>query len=130
MSDVTTGALHGLLESLDADSSYLTPTEYQIYQDHPDKSAAQVGMTVSKRFGYAVVVSVLPGSPAGAQHLVDGDIIESIGNQSTRELAPAVIRLMLEGKPGSTVTVSVVRPRKSEPDKLTLTCLLYTSRCV
>jgi len=121
MSDVTTGALHGLLESLDADSSYLTPTEYQIYQDHPDKSAAQVGMTVSKRFGYAVVVSVLPGSPAGAQHLVDGDIIESIGNQSTRELAPAVIRLMLEGKPGSTVTVSVVRPRKSEPDKLTLT---------
>jgi carboxyl-terminal processing protease len=121
MSGVTTGALHGLLESLDADSSYLTPTEYQIYKDHPDKGAAQVGITVSKRFGYAVVVSVLPGSPADAQHLVDGDIIESIGEQSTRELAPAVIRLMLEGKPGTTVTLSVVRPHKSQPDKLTMT---------
>ena len=30
INDVTTGALHGLLESLDADSSYLTPTEYKI----------------------------------------------------------------------------------------------------
>jgi carboxyl-terminal processing protease len=28
---------------------------------------------------------------------------------------------MLEGKPGSTVTISVVRPRKADPDKLTLT---------
>ena len=28
---------------------------------------------------------------------------------------------MLEGKPGSTVTLSVVRPRKPDPDKLTLT---------
>ena len=33
MGDVTTGALHGLLESLDADSSYLTPTEYKIYKE-------------------------------------------------------------------------------------------------
>jgi len=48
-------------------------------------------------------------------------VIESIGEQSTRELSLAVIRLMLEGKPGTTVTLSVVRPRKADPDKLTLT---------
>jgi carboxyl-terminal processing protease len=120
MGDVTTGALHGLLESLDADSSYLTPTEYKIYQEHPTDGVAQIGITVSKRFGYATVVNVLPGSPAD-QHLTDGDVIESIGGQSTRELSLAVIRLMLEGKPGSTVVLSVVRPAKPDPDKLTLT---------
>ncbi len=43
MSEVTTGALHGLLESLDSDSSYLTPTEYKIYKDRP-AGAAQVGI--------------------------------------------------------------------------------------
>jgi carboxyl-terminal processing protease len=80
-----------------------------------------VGINVSKRFGYATVVSVVPGSPADHEHLADGDVIESIGDQSTRELSLAVIRLMLEGKPGSTVNLSVVRPRKSDPDKLTLT---------
>lgn len=121
MTDVTTGALHGLLESLDADSSYLTPTEYKIYKERPATGVAQVGITVSKRFGYATVVNVLPGSPADKEHVSDGDVIESIGDQSTRELSLAVIRLMLDGKAGSTVSLSLVRPRKADPDKLTLT---------
>jgi carboxyl-terminal processing protease len=121
MNDVTTGALHGLLESLDADSSYLTPTEYKIFKDRPASGVAQVGLTVSKRFGYATVVNVLPGSPADKEHVNDGDVIESIGDQSTRELSLAVIRMLLDGKPGTTVTISLVRPRKADPDKLTLT---------
>jgi carboxyl-terminal processing protease len=119
INQVTAGALHGLLESLDADSSYLSPTEYKIYKDRPATGVAQVGLVVSKRFGYATIVSVLPGSPADKEHLSDGDVIESIGDQSTRELSLAVIRLMLEGKPGTSVTLSVIRPRKPDPDKLT-----------
>jgi carboxyl-terminal processing protease len=121
ITNVTTGALHGLLESLDADSSYLTPTEYKIYKERPTSGVAQIGVTVSKRYGYATIVSVVPGTPADHEHLEDGDVIESIGDSSTRELSLAVIRLMLEGKPGSTVTISVVRPRKPDPDKITLT---------
>ena len=124
---VTTGALHGLLESLDADSSYLTPTEYKIYKDRPASGVAQIGVTVSKRYGYATIVSVVPGSPADREHLADGDVIESIGDSSTRELSLAVIRLLLEGKAGSTVTVSVVRPRKPDPDKITLTRTMIPS---
>lgn len=119
--DVTNGALHGLLESLDADSSYLTPTEYKIYKERPASGNAQIGITVSKRYGYATIVNVVPGSPADQDKLTDGDVIESIGSQSTRELSLAVIRLMLEGKPGSTVEISVVRPFKPDPDKLTIT---------
>jgi carboxyl-terminal processing protease len=118
---VTNGALHGLLESLDADSSYLTPTEYKIYKEKPAAGSAQIGITVSKRFGYATVVNVTPGSPADQNHLSDGDVIEAIGGQSTNQLSLAVIRLMLEGKPGSTVEISVVRPFKPDPDKLTIT---------
>src|ERR1700752_1537810 len=117
---VTAGALHGLLESLDADSSYLSPTEYKIYKDRPATGVAQVGITVSQRFGYATVVNVLPGSPADKEHVNDGDVIESIGDQSTRELSLAVIRLLLDGKPGTSVNISVVKPRKPDPDKLTL----------
>jgi carboxyl-terminal processing protease len=120
VTDVTTGALHGLLESLDSDSSYLTPTEYKIYKDRPTTGVAQVGINVSKRFGYATVVSVTPGSPADKEHITDGDVLESIGEQSTRELSLAVIRLMLDGKPGTQLTLSVVRPRKADPDKVTL----------
>jgi carboxyl-terminal processing protease len=121
ISDVTAGALHGLLESLDADSSYLSPTEYKIYKERPAGGDAQTGIHVSKRYGYATVVSAEPGSSAAQDRLSDGDVIESIDGQSTRELSLAVIRLMLEGKTGSTVDLSVVLPFKTDPEKLTLT---------
>lgn len=119
--EVTNGALHGLLEALDADSSYLTPTEFKIYSDQAATGGAQIGITVSKRYGYAAVVNVVPGSPADGEHLKDGDVIESIDGQSTRELSLAVIRLMLDGKPGTKLTLSLVRQPKPDPDKVTLT---------
>jgi carboxyl-terminal processing protease len=120
---VTTGALHGLLESLDADSSYLTPADYKAYKLDKTKDAgkAQVGIVVSKRYGYATVVSVVPGSPADKVGLVDGDILEAVNGVDTRDLSLAVIQLMLNGQPGTEVSVSVVRPRKAVPDKLTMT---------
>ena len=39
--EVTDGALHGLLESLDANSSYLSPTEYKRYKDHHNDGTLQ-----------------------------------------------------------------------------------------
>ncbi len=116
---VTNGALRGLLESLDANSSYLTAAEYAAYK--ADQSGkAQVGLNISKRGGYATVISVVPGSPAEKANLNDGDFIEAIGTTDTRELSLAVIQRMLEGKPGSELTIAVVRPRKATPEKVTM----------
>lgn len=119
--DVTTGALHGLLGSLDADSSYLSPAEYKLYKEHQEEPKAQVGLYVSKRYGYATVVAVEPGSPAASQQIQDGDIIEAIEGHTTREMSLAMIRLRLEGKPGTTVTFALVRPSSAKPDTITLT---------
>lgn len=117
---VTNGALRGLLESLDADSSYLTPEDYKVYK--ASKSGkAQVGINVSKRYGYATVVSVVPGSPADKANLNDGDIIEAINGQDTRDISLAMIQLLLEGQPGTELNVSVVRPRKATPEKISMT---------
>ncbi len=120
---VTNGALRGLLESLDADSSYLTPKDYKAYKEDLAKGTgkAQVGLTVSKRFGYATVVSVVPGSPADKANLNDGDILEAINGHDTRDLSLAMIQMMLGGQPGTELTVSVVRPRKAVPEKVSMT---------
>jgi carboxyl-terminal processing protease len=121
MGKVTDAALRGLLETLDSESSYLTPAEYKAYKARGDKGKTQIGLNVSKRFGYATVVSTVPGGPAEKANLNDGDIIESIGDKSTRELSLASIQMLLEGQPGSTVQLSVIRPRHSVPEKLTIT---------
>ena len=118
---VTSGALHGLLESLDADSSYLNPEEYKFYKTHQNEGHANIGATVSKRFGYAAVVSVLPGGPADKAGVQSGDIIEAIDTKSTHELSLAAIDEQLAGKQGSTIDFAVVRPGKAEPQKITVT---------
>src|SRR5205085_6242845 len=121
ISQVTSGALHGLLESLDANSSYLTPAEYKTYKAHKKDGKGDIGAVVSKRFGYGAVVSVIPGSPADKAGMEDGDIVEAIEGKSTREMSLAEIHDLIAGEPGSTVSLSVVRARKAEPQKMTVT---------
>jgi carboxyl-terminal processing protease len=118
---VTEGALHGLLESLDANSSYLTAEEYKHYKSVKPEGKADIGAVISKRFGYADVVAVIPGGPADKAGLENSDILESIEGKSSRDMSLAEIRSMMVGEPGSTVTVSVVRPRKAEPQKIVIT---------
>jgi len=118
---VTDGALHGLLESLDPDSSYLNPTQYKEYKAHKNEAKADIGAAVSKRFGYASIVSVIPGGPADKAGLQDTDFIEAIEGKSTREMSIGEIHNLLSGSAGSTLTVSVVRARRAEPQKMTIT---------
>jgi len=118
---VTDGALHGLLESLDSNSSYLSAAQYKDYKAHKSEAKGDTGAAVSKRFGYAAVIAVLPGSPAEKAGLQDSDIIEAIEGKSTREMSLAEIRNLLSGQPGSNVTVSVVRARRAEPQKIVIT---------
>ncbi len=121
MPAVTDGALHGLLESLDPNSSYLSPEEYKKYKARKADGKADIGATVSKRFGYAAIVSVIPGGPADKAGLENGDILEAIEGKSTREMSLAEIHNMLAGTPGSNINFSVVRARRATPQKLTVT---------
>ncbi len=118
---VTEGALHGLLEALDANSSYLTAEEYKRYKSIKTEGKADIGAAVSKRFGYADVVAVIPGGPADKAGIESTDILESIEGKSTHDMSLAEIHSILLGERGSTVTVSVVRPRRAEPEKIVIT---------
>src|SRR6266513_2021288 len=123
---VTDGALHGLLESLDANSSYLTASEYKDYKAHKTEARGEIGAAVSKRFGYAAVISVIPGGPADKAGLQATDIMEAIEGKSTREMSLAEIHNLLSGQPGSSVTVALVRARRAEPQKTVITRELVT----
>ena len=119
--NVTDGALHGLLESLDSNSSYLNAQQYKDFKAHATSAKGEIGATVSKRFGYASVVSVIQGGPADKAGMQDTDIIEAIEGKSTREMSLAQIRSLLSGDPGSNLNLSVVRARRSEPQKVVIT---------
>jgi len=118
---VTDGALHGLLESLDSNSSYLSADAYKTFKAHKAEGKADIGAVISKRFGYAAVVAVLPGSPAEKAGIEATDIFEAIEGQSTREMSLPEIRNLISGTAGSVLNVQVVRARRAEPQKVSIT---------
>jgi carboxyl-terminal processing protease len=118
--NVTLGALNGLLEAIDPYASYLNATQYKDYLKNSDAHPADLGMVLAKKYGYIVLVSAVPGSPADKAGLTNGDYIESINGIGSRDMPLAYAKLLLRGDPGSTVDLSVLR-RKPEPQKLTLT---------
>src|SRR6202047_4548361 len=116
---VTSGSLHGLLESLDAQSSYLTAREYAEYKQ---KQAANVsgdaGLTLSKRFGYIIVISVLPDSPGEKAGIHSGDIFESVAGFTTRDMSVGQAQNLLNGPAGSAVKVDVIRRGRAQPEEV------------
>jgi carboxyl-terminal processing protease len=121
MKAVTLGAINGLLESIDPYASYLNADQYKQYLKTKDTKKADVGLVLSKRFGYIGVIGALPGSPAAKAGLGTGDVIESISSVSTRDMPLAFAELLFQGDPGTTIEMSVLRARKSEAQKVVLT---------
>lgn len=127
MKAVTLGAINGMLESLDPYASYLDAEQYKQYQGSLSSHKPQVGLLLSKRFGYMTIVDAIPGSPAAKASLTTGDVVESINNVSTRDMPLAFAEILTEGEAGTSVELSVLRIRKSDPQKVVLvrTPLVY-----
>ena len=128
MHAVTNGSLHGLLDSLDPQSAYLSPLEYK---DFKEKSAnnlpAESGLALTRRFGYIGVIGVLPDSPGAKIGLRIGDILEKIAGFTTGQMAIDQAQLLLKGNPGATVQLSVIRRGKAEPQEMTITLAKLTA---
>lgn len=121
LKSVTLGAINGLLQSLDPFASYLSAEQYKEYVKQKDALKGDVGLVLSWKYGYLGVVGTLPGSPAAKARLVTGDMLETIRGISTRDMPLAYAELLLRGKPGTSIELSVLSLRQQEPRKVTLT---------
>ncbi|MGC8793543.1 MAG: S41 family peptidase [Bryobacteraceae bacterium] len=121
LKSVTLGAINGLLQAIDPFASYLNAEQYKEYLKNKDALGGDVGLLLSWKYGYLGVAGTVPGSPAARAGLVTGDMIETIRGISTRDMPLAYAEMLLRGKPGTTVEISVLSLRQQEPRKLTLT---------
>lgn len=121
MKSVTLGALNGLLEAIDPFASYLNADQYKEYLKNKDLKRADIGLMLSKKFGYVGVVGAVPNSPAAKAGFTTGDMIESIKGIATRDMPLAYATMLMQGDSGSSVELSVVRVRQPEPQTVKLT---------
>ena len=101
------GAYRGMLETLDPANEYMPPARYQKAHQGENGGPAGIGINLTKRRGYVVVVSVAPGSPAFEAGLRSGDTLISIDGRSTRSMGAWEAAYSLRGRPGSTLALVV-----------------------
>jgi carboxyl-terminal processing protease len=101
------GTYRGMLESLDPGNEYLSSEDYSRALRGENAGAADVGLSLSKRRGYVVVLAASPGSPASEAMLKSGDAIISIDGRSTRNMGVWQAGQALRGKPGTRAVLIV-----------------------
>src|SRR5881296_2244326 len=100
------GAFSGVTDAVDEFSYYVPPAQMAAYKTFVDTEDNGIGVVVTKRFGYAYVISSVPGSPAAKAGIERGDFIEKIEGKPTQRMAVWQVRHALAAK---TVHLQVLR---------------------
>jgi carboxyl-terminal processing protease len=108
-------AIKGTLRGLDPHSSFLDPDSYKEMQVETTGSFGGLGIEITLKDDILTVVSPIEGTPAYRAGLHTGDRIVKIDGLVTKDMQLVDAVKRMRGKPGSKVTISVVREGWTEP---------------
>jgi len=108
-------AIKGTLRGLDPHSSFLDPESYREMQVETSGSFGGLGIEITLRDDILTVVSPIEGTPAYRAGLQAADRIVKIDGLATKDMQLADAVKKMRGKPGTKVTISVVREGWTEP---------------
>lgn len=113
--DLIYSAIKGTLRGLDPHSSFLDPDSYREMQVETSGSFGGLGIEITLKDDILTVVAPIEGTPAYRAGLATGDRIVRIDGLATKDMQLADAVKRMRGKPGSKVTISVVREGWTEP---------------
>lgn len=116
---VLDGAMLGLAEGLDPDSSYLEAAQVKALEAGVRTGEGVTGLSLTRQY-YLRVVAAREGSPAAKAGLQTGDYIRAIDRQSTRHMSLHEGERRLRGAVGSTVTLTVLRGSQTDTHEVPL----------
>ncbi len=104
-----TGAIKGMLSSLDPHSAYMQPEDFKELTVETKGSFTGIGIEITLRDGILTVVSPIEGTPAYKAGLKANDKILKINGKSTKNMSLIDAVKLLRGPKGSKVTISIFR---------------------
>ena len=113
------GAIKGMLRTLDPYSQFIP--DYIAFRTQNQGNYGGVGMTVGIREDMITVITPFKGNPAALAGVQNGDIISQIDGESTAVMSLDDAVDLLRGEPGTSVTITIIRPKVSQPIEVTVT---------
>ena len=115
------GAIKGMLQGLDPHSSYFTPEQYKTFITDMKGEFGGLGMTIGMRNEVVTVIAPIEDTPAARAGIQAGDIIFKIDNTTTAGMDTEGAVKLMRGKPGTNVTLTILRKGEDKPLEVTLT---------
>jgi carboxyl-terminal processing protease len=119
--DIIYNAIKGTLRGLDPHSSFLDPEMYREMQVETSGSFGGLGIEITLRDDVLTVVAPIEGTPAYRAGIQPGDRILKIEGLSTKDMQLSDAVKRMRGKPGSKITISIVREGWAEPKDFVIT---------
>src|SRR6266571_8587187 len=107
--DLIYGAIKGTLRGLDPHSSFLDPDSYKEMQVETSGSFGGLGIEITLKDDVLTVVAPIEGTPAYRAGVHPGDRIVKIEGITTKDMQLTDAVKRMRGKPGTTITISIVR---------------------
>jgi C-terminal peptidase (prc) len=117
---IMTGAINGMLSSLDPHSAYMTPDDFKALEEETSGSFTGIGIEISIRDGVLTAVSPIEGTPADRQGIKSGDQIIRINGAFTKTMTLMEAVKKLRGAKGTPVTITILRQEWKESREFTL----------
>ena len=113
------GAIKGMLRTLDPYSQFIP--DYLTFRTQNQGNYGGLGMTVGMREDMITVITPFKGNPASLAGVQNGDIISQIDGESTIVMTLDEAVDLLRGEPGTSVTITIIRPKVSRSIEVTIT---------
>ena len=114
-------AIRGMLSGLDPHSDYLDKAAFRELETGTTGEFGGLGIEVGTENGFLKVISPIDGTPAAKAGIKAGDLIIRIDDTPVKGMNLDEAVKHMRGKPGTKITLTVVREGQDKPMKITIT---------
>lgn len=113
--EIVNKSIEGLLANLDAHSSFLDTKHFKDLKIQTEGEFGGLGITIGMRDGALTIIAPMEGTPADKAGVKASDIILKINKQSTLNMTIDEAVAIMRGKPGTGLTLTIVREGETKP---------------
>ena len=113
-------AIRGMLAGLDPHSSYLDDDAYKDLQTSTSGEFGGLGIEVGMEDGFVKVIAPIDDTPAFRAGVKAGDLIIRLDETPVKGLSLNDAVKLMRGKPGSEITLTIVREKEEKPLRISL----------